>query len=80
MAEAAATGGSRGVMIVRAKLQNNKRVYRDIYVDPLVNLHTVASYVVEAFGFNFDHSFGFSSHRISMARGRVSRIMSSSTI
>jgi len=46
-------------MIIRAKLQNDKRAYRDIYVDPFVNLHIIASYVVGAFGFNFDHSFGF---------------------
>lgn len=46
-------------MIIRAKLQDSKSIYRDIYLDPFVNLHTLASYVVDAFGFDFDHSFGF---------------------
>ncbi len=46
-------------MIIRAKLENEKNVYRDIYVDPYVSLYVIASYVVASFGFNFDHSFGF---------------------
>jgi len=46
-------------MILRAKLNDKKRIYRDIYIDPFVNLHTLASYVVDSFGLNFDHSYGF---------------------
>lgn len=46
-------------MIIRVKLQDRKTTYRDIYLDPFVNLHTVASYVIDAFGFDFDHCFGF---------------------
>lgn len=47
------------VVIIRAKLNDQKRVYRDIAVDPFVNLYVLASYVTEAFGFGFDHCFGF---------------------
>lgn len=46
-------------MIIRAKLEDRKTTYRDIYLDPFVNLHTVASYVIDSFGFDFDHCFGF---------------------
>jgi len=46
-------------MILRARIYNNKHVYRDIYIDPFINLHTLTSYVVESFSFNFDHCYGF---------------------
>ena len=46
-------------MIIRAKLNEKKRIYRDIHVDPYVNLYTLASYVIDAFGFDLDHCFGF---------------------
>ena len=46
-------------MIIRAKLHHRKRTYRDISVDPLVNLHTLALYVTDAFDFKLDHCYGF---------------------
>ena len=46
-------------MIIRVKLQESKRVYRDICIDPYINLHALAAQVLEAFDFNFDHCYGF---------------------
>lgn len=49
-------------MIIRAKLYHNKRTYRDIYIDPFINLYVLAENVINAFDFNFDHCFGFFPH------------------
>jgi hypothetical protein len=57
-------------MIIRAKLNDKKNVYRDIAIDPFVNLYTLASYVVWSFGFNFDHCFGFFSSPDIFGKGK----------
>ena len=57
-------------MIIRAKLNEKKRTYRDIYVDSDINLETLASYVVAAFGFDFDHCYGFFQSPDIYAKGR----------
>ena len=46
-------------MIVRAKLNEKKRIYRDISISPSNDLQTLALHVVEALGFDLDHSYGF---------------------
>lgn len=46
-------------MIIRAKLNDAKRTYRDISVAPSVNLYSLAGYVLDAFDFDLDHCFGF---------------------
>lgn len=46
-------------IIIRAKLNDDKRTYRDIAVTGQTTLYDLASYVVDAFGFDFDHCFGF---------------------
>lgn len=46
-------------MIIRAKLHESKRIYRDMRVSPHVNLQTLAAHVTDAFGFDLDHCYGF---------------------
>lgn len=46
-------------IIIRAKLNSQKRIYRDVVVDSQTSLYDVAEMVVTSFGFAFDHSFGF---------------------
>jgi len=44
---------------VRAKINDQKLIYRDIVVNPGASLYKLAEYVIGAFGFDFDHCFGF---------------------
>lgn len=44
-------------LILRVEL--NKSIYRDIEVDGSQSLHKLAEAIVKAFGFDFDHAFGF---------------------
>lgn len=46
-------------MIIRVKLNDQKRIYRDIAIDPMVNLVALASAVLKSFEFNNDHCYGF---------------------
>ena len=46
-------------MIIRAKLQESKRIYRDIYVDSKTKLDDLAAYILYAFDFDLDHLYGF---------------------
>lgn len=48
-----------GRLIIRAKLNDQKRIYRDIVVSPNTSLYKLAGYVVYSFGFDFDHCFGY---------------------
>jgi hypothetical protein len=52
-----------GTHIVRAKLLGDPSVYRDIEVDSGKSLYRLAEAIVGAFGFDFDHAFGFYSGR-----------------
>ena len=45
--------------IIRAKLQHDKRVYRDIEIPERMTLYHVARAILDSFDFNFDHLFGF---------------------
>ena len=45
--------------IIRAKLQNNKRIYRDIEVPENTTLYYLAKAILDSFNFDFDHLFGF---------------------
>lgn len=45
--------------ILRAALDGESSIYRDIEIDPSKSLYTLAEAIVEAFGFDFDHCFGF---------------------
>ena len=45
--------------ILHAALDGRRSVYRDIEIDPAKSLHKLAEAIVQAFGFDFDHAFGF---------------------
>jgi hypothetical protein len=45
--------------ILRAALDGRRSVYRDIEIDPTKSLYRLAEAIVQAFGFDFDHAFGF---------------------
>jgi hypothetical protein len=45
--------------ILHAALDGRRSVYRDIEIDPAKSLHKLAEAIVKAFGFDFDHAFGF---------------------
>ncbi len=48
-----------GTHIVRATLQDEPTIYREIEVESRKSLSDLAEAIVEAFGFEFDHAFGF---------------------
>jgi hypothetical protein len=48
-----------GTHIVRAALQDEPAIYREIEIDSRKTLSDLAEAIVHAFGFEFDHAFGF---------------------
>jgi hypothetical protein len=46
-------------VIVRAALDDEASVYRDIEIEASKSLYKLAEAIVAAFGFDFDHAFGF---------------------
>ena len=48
-----------GTHIVRAALQDEPAIYREIEVESRTTLSDLAEAIVHAFGFEFDHAFGF---------------------
>ena len=48
-----------GTLILRAALERDKSVWRDIEIEASKSLHRLAEAIVGAFGFDFDHAFGF---------------------
>lgn len=45
--------------IFRVALAGDTSIYRDIEIDPSKSLYRLAEAIVSAFGFDFDHAFGF---------------------
>jgi hypothetical protein len=45
--------------IIRAAHAGDTSIYRDIEIDPSKSLYQLAEAIVSAFGFDFDHAFGF---------------------
>jgi len=45
--------------VIRAALDGAASIYRDIEVEPSKSLYKLAEAIVSAFGFDFDHAFGF---------------------
>ena len=45
--------------IIRVALQDEPSVYREIEVESRKTLNDLAKAIVHAFGFDFDHAFGF---------------------
>ena len=50
---------STDTFILRAGLAHEKEIYRDIEIEPSKSLYKFAEAIVAAFGFDFDHAFGF---------------------
>ena len=50
---------SNDTFVLRAALNGKASVYRDIEIEPTKSLHSLAEAIVAAFGFDFDHAFGF---------------------
>jgi len=48
-----------GTVILRAAFEDDKTVYRDIEIEGSKSLYQLAEAIVAAFGFDFDHAFGF---------------------
>ena len=46
-------------LIIRAALERRKSIYRDIEIEASNSLYRFAEAIVMAFGFDFDHAFGF---------------------
>ena len=46
-------------LIIRAALQGKASIYRDIEIEPSKSLYRLAEAITSAFGFDFDHAFGF---------------------
>jgi hypothetical protein len=47
------------IFTLRAALAGQKSVYRDIEIESSKSLYRLAEAIVKAFGFDFDHAFGF---------------------
>lgn len=45
--------------VIRAALNGKASIYRDIEIEPSKSLYRLAEAIVSAFGFDFDHYFGF---------------------
>ena len=48
-----------GTFIIRAALDGESSIYRDIEIETSKSLYKLADAIVSAFGFDFDHAFGF---------------------
>jgi Plasmid pRiA4b ORF-3-like protein len=46
-------------LIIRAALEGKATIYRDIEIEASKSLYKLAEAIVAAFGFDFDHAFGF---------------------
>jgi hypothetical protein len=50
---------SSETFILRAALDRQKSIYRDIEIESSKSLYRLAEAITNAFGFDFDHAFGF---------------------
>jgi hypothetical protein len=46
-------------LIIRVALEYQKSIYRDVEIEASKSLYKLAEAIVAAFGFDFDHAFGF---------------------
>jgi hypothetical protein len=58
-------------LILRVELANKRSIYRDIEIESSKSLYILAKAIVAAFGFDFDHAFGFYSGLTSASVMRV---------
>jgi hypothetical protein len=48
-----------GTLIIRAALEGKRSIWREIEIEASGSLYKLAEAIVAAFGFDFDHAFGF---------------------
>ena len=48
-----------GTLVIRAALEGQRSIRRDIEIEASQSLYKLAEAIVAAFGFDFDHAFGF---------------------
>jgi hypothetical protein len=48
-----------GTLIIRAALEGRRSIWREIEIEASGSLYKLAEAIVAAFGFDFDHAFGF---------------------
>jgi hypothetical protein len=48
-----------GTLVIRAALERRKSIYREVEIEGSKSLYNLAEAIVAAFGFQFDHAFGF---------------------
>jgi hypothetical protein len=48
-----------GTLIIRAALEGRRSIWREIEIEASGSLYMLAEAIVAAFGFDFDHAFGF---------------------
>jgi hypothetical protein len=48
-----------GTLILRAALEGQRSIWREIEIEASKSLYELAGAIVAAFGFDFDHAFGF---------------------
>jgi hypothetical protein len=46
-------------LILRAALEHDKSIYRDIEIEGSKSLYKLAEAIIDSYGFDFDHAFGF---------------------
>ena len=46
-------------LIIRAALKGDASIYRDVEIEASKSLYKLAEAIISAFGFDFDHAFGF---------------------
>jgi hypothetical protein len=59
-------------LIIRAALEGEASIYRDVEIEGSKSLYRLAEAIVSAFGFDFDHAFGFYSGLTPATMMRVS--------
>jgi hypothetical protein len=58
-------------LVIRVALDGQGSIYRDIEIEATKSLYRLAEAIVSAFGFDFDHAFGFYSGLTDAAMMRV---------
>ena len=58
-------------LLIRAKLKQSKRIYRDIEISAEATLHALANWILIAFDLEEGHLFGFGDHPGSYWRSNI---------
>ncbi len=66
-------------LIIRVALEGEVSIYREIEIEGSKSLYRLAEAIVAAFGFDFDHAFGFYSGLKPATMMRIDRAISCSS-